>query len=252
MCTVDKVDEEAAARLLALQSVDVRANAANDALPDSRAQSNALTSNEATDGVPPTSTQTTPVREFRLAGLKRGRDDSFTIIYASGPDRIGVPYAKGDSADTLFMRRNAAARRLFNMNRDQVFCSWRSSVVSLISQGYPWILFRDSPAQKRYRYNNTIQLVITRYTCSQWRAAAALGGDSDATGSRRPTGTLCRSCSNKNWRAACANPIFIKHVMPLPGCPYEACEECLQAFAPTPVQCDTTLWTRRLPQIIVR
>lgn len=235
-------DEEAAASgLLTLKNID---GSTQSDVPDSRAQSVApITPRKDTDSeveedvTPPTSTHTTPVREFKLAGLKRERKDFYTIFYDSGPDRIGVPYAKGDSANTLFLRRDAAARQLFDMHRGQAFCSWRSSMISLVVHGPPWILFRESVQQKRY-HHKAIQLIITRYTCIQWR----------------DTTSLCRNCKNRNWRTACLQPTFIMHVLPLPAYrhQFKVCEDSLSDLEATTSDADATSWTQRMPQINVR
>lgn len=241
MFSFDQLDREAASGLLTLTQVDAQADEGANVPSDLCDKAN-LTALKNTDKVeedvtPPTSTQTTPVREFKLAGMKRERDDMYTIFYESGTDRIGVPYVKGDSADTLFMRRNAAARQLFNMHRGLAYCSWRSSIISLVVKGEPWTLFRESVQQKRYRYK-TIQLVITRYTCIQWR----------------DTTNLCRNCNNRNWRTACLTPTFIMHVLPLPVYRHQLqlCDESLDDLEPSLCDCDTTSWVQRMPQMNVR
>ena len=91
--------------------------------------------------------------------------------------------------------------------------------------------------QRRYNHK-AIQLVITRYTCTQWRETA------------QP----CRNCSNRNWRTACLKPTFLMHVMPLPVYRHQPglCEECLADFNPACVEHNTTAWTQRMPQINVR
>ena len=233
--------DEAASGLLTLRQAD--ANTKQACVPCSDTQSKVTfmpktdNNDEDQDITPPTSTQTTPVREFKLAGMKRERNDTYTLFYKSGTDQIDVPYVKGDSASTLFMRRNAAARQLFNMNRGQAYCSWRSSMISLIVQGEPWVLFRESVQQKRY-HHKTIQLIITRFTCIQWR----------------DTTSLCRNCNNRNWRTACLTPTFIMHILPLPVYRHQPnlCEESLSAFEPMSSDCDATSWTQRMPQMNVR
>ena len=256
----DALDHEAASGLLTLQEIDAN----NTSAPlVSRTASNVSTASETDhakegdvphDGedVPtpdttppnsqPSSQQTTPVREFKLAGMKREREDLYTIFYASGADKIGVPFTKGiDSAATLFMRRDAAVRHLFSINRDvnrgNAYCSWRSTMISLVVQDSKWTQFRESMQQRRYNHK-AIQLVITRYTCTQWRETA------------QP----CRNCSNRNWRTACLKPTFLMHVMPLPVYRHqtELCEECLADFHPACLEQNTTAWTQRMPQINVR
>ena len=51
-------------------------------------------------------------------------------------------------------------------NRGDAYCSWRSTMISLLVQDTRWTKFRQSNQQERYNYK-AIQLVVTRYTCTQ-------------------------------------------------------------------------------------
>ena len=152
--TVDALDAEAASGLLTLQQVS---HAPETATMQKHAVSNRSsrrpssedsveTAVDATDvackyrssldeeqASPPGSANATPVREFKLAGAKRVRDDLVTLCYTSGTDQmIQVPYFKGETLAALFTRRDEAARRLFDANRGEVYCSWRSTMINLV------------------------------------------------------------------------------------------------------------------------
>ena len=99
-----------------------------------------------------------------MAGAKRVREDLVTLSYRSDDTEIHVPFFKGDTLSTLCHRRDEAARRLFDANRGKVYCSWRSTMMSLIVHDSRWIQFRESLQQKRY-HHKSIQLVITG-TCA--------------------------------------------------------------------------------------
>jgi hypothetical protein len=241
----DALDEEAASGLLTLSELNGASQDTVKTPPLSRTASDA--GNPTGDTTSPTldpvsSADTTPVREFKLAGMKRERDDTYTIIYSSGEDIIGVPYTKGDGVATLFERRDEAARRLFDANRDtnrgDAYCSWRSTMISLIIKDTRWTKFKASFAQERYNYK-AIQLVITRYTCTQWRDIS----------------NLCRNCENRNWRTACIKPKFVMHVLPLPVYRSETklCEQCLSELEAVDISVENKSdWVTRMPQMNVR
>lgn len=244
------VEAEAASGLLTLkQLVDARADPIYDSKASSRQTSRRPSSEDSAGDkkaeeetypeniTPPSSVTTTPVRQFKLAGAKRVRDDLVTLSYTSDGSEIQVPYFKGETLSTLFLRRDEAARRLFDANRCEIYCSWRSTMVSLIVHDSRWIQFRESLQQKRY-HHKAVQLVITRYTCTQWRDV------------KEP----CRNCCNRNWRTGCQRPTFIMHVLPLPVYRnrIDLCEEALAELEPLDVLTDKTAWTTRMPQMHFR
>lgn len=252
---VDSLDAEAASGLLTLKQIaDARCDTSGDSLvPLSRQTSRRSSSEESsvssTDKkaeedtcldsniTPPASATTTPVRQFKLAGAKRVRDDLVTLSYTSEGNEIQVPFFKGETLSTLFLRRDEAARRLFDANRNEIYCSWRSTMISLIVHDSRWVQFRESLQQKRY-HHKAIQLVITRYTCTQWRNV------------KDP----CRNCCNRNWRTGCMRPTFIMHVLPLPVYRnrVDLCEEALADLEPLDSTTDETAWTSRMPQMHFR
>jgi len=169
--------------------------------------------------------------------MKRERGDTYTIFYCSGNEQIGVPYTKGDGADKLLERQKETARRLFEASRGDAYCSWRSTMISLAVQDARWTKFRSSQQQERYHFK-AIQLVITRYTCTQWRG----------------TNDPCRNCENRKWRTACLQPKFLMHIMPLPDYRQETelCEQCLLELEPADIATDKSDWAQRMPQLNVR
>lgn len=113
----DALDEEAASGLVSLRDLD-KGKSSSDIIKTPAVSRTASDTSEREDDVTPpssqqSSTNTTPVSEFKLAGMKRERDNTYTIFYISGSEQVGVPYAKGDGGDKLIKRRDEAARRLF-------------------------------------------------------------------------------------------------------------------------------------------
>lgn len=236
----DALDEEAASGLIELSALDEEKEA-TEIIKTPVVSRTASNTSEPEDVTPPSSqpssTNTTPVRQFQLAGMKRERDNTYTLLYCSGTEQISVPYKKGDGGDKLIERQDEAARRLFYAKRGDAYCSWRSTMISLILQDARWTKFRHSSQQERYHFK-AIQLVITRYTCTQWRNV------------KNP----CRMCENRNWRSACIRPTFLMHVMPLPVYRQERelCEQCLCELEPVDIETDKNDWVQRMPQINVR
>eukprot|EP00966_Prymnesium_polylepis_P241636 5587914-Prymnesium_polylepis.3 len=108
-------------------------------------------------------------------------------------------------------------------------------MLSILISDKRWRLIRDSPQQKRYVYD-AIQLVVTRYTCIQWRSDVP-----------------CRNCSNPHWRAACQNIKHIYHVLPplnARNC-CQMCESFLNDLHPLASKVkDATQHQTRLPQML--
>lgn len=211
-----------------------RRTISNDSKSTSGVQEDDGPTNEVT---PQGSTYVTPVRKFKYAGLKRERDDTYTLFYKSGGDQISVPFSKGDSVTTLFTRRDEEARRLVDPARGTVFCSWKAAVMSLVVHDPRWVPFRASTQQKRYHYKS-IQLIVNRYTCTQWRSKD----------------DPCRSCIHRKWRMKCSKPTVMMYVMPLPSNKHDsnACDQSLTEFDPKILQDDESPWKQRLPQIHIR
>lgn len=183
-------------------------------------------------------TSSPPEKTFTLAGIKRHRSDPdlMTFFYDSEEGPISVPFMRGESPNCLFARRNEAARNLYAANRGDVYCTWRKSVVNMPIKDACWEVFRESSAQTRFKFKN-IQLIMTRFTCTQWR-----------------DGDNCRNCSNRKWRTACLCPKFLYHVMPLPvfrDC-HHLCEQCLTELDVTATMIDGTKWAHRIPQLHMR
>ena len=235
----DALDQEAASCLLTLGELEQDGKDTIETQVLSRTPSDLSNSAGSIPQLKPTvvCANTSPIREFKLAGMKRERGDTYTIFYCSGYKQIGVPYTKGDGADKLIERQNEAARRLFEASRGDAYCSWRSTMISLAVQDARWTKFRSSRQQQRY-YFKSIQLVITRYTCTQWRG----------------TNDPCRNCENRKWRTACLKPSVLMHIMPLPDYRQETelCEQCLLELEPADIAAHKSDWTQRMPQLNAR
>ena len=170
-------------------------------------------------------------------GPKREKEGVLRITYVSDDqDRIAVPMLVKDTKMSFLARRDQLLKQMFDDNRSEVYCSWRDSLLSMLVKDTRLILYRDSLQQKRYVFE-TIQLVVSRFTCVQWRE-----------------GDLCRNCSNRNWRTGCQRPTYLLHLMPLP--PYRnnlaACDASLAKLSPCVLEKDSSDWKKRMPQASVR
>ena len=181
--------------------------------------------------------QSTPMKKFRICAYKVEKEDMVRLCYMSEQREVlEVPLWKGDTGTTFENRRDQLLKQMFDDNRGNVFCSWRDTLVSILVKDARWTLYKESLQQKRYLYK-TIQLVVTRFTCTQWRE-----------------GKFCRNCSNKNWRTGCQQPSHLLHVLPLPVHRNNtaSCEAVLMEFSPRALSEDATDWKKRVPQTNVR
>ena len=178
----------------------------------------------------------TPVKHFRLCGVKRENEALLRVSYKSDNETIEVPMHVQDTKTTFLARRDRLLKQMFDENRSEVYCSWRDALLSMLVKDARWTLYRESLQQKRYLFK-TIQLVVGRFTCTQWR-----------------DGDLCRNCSNRNWRAGCQKPTYLLHLMPLPAYRNNvaACEAALAELSPCVVEKDSSDWKKRMPQASVR
>lgn len=182
-------------------------------------------------------TYTTPTRRFTMVERKRERDDLVTIVYTTGDQTMAIPFARGEKPEVFFARRNKAARLLFDESRHDVYCSWRLAVVNMSVKDPRWIMYKDTLHQKRYKCG-AIQLVITRFTCCQWKE-----------------GNLCRNCQNRGWRTACLSPHHMYFVLPnvsLSAVDFQLCDGTLSDFEAIAVERDIRPWTSRMPQLNTR
>ena len=184
----------------------------------------------------------TKTLHIHLKEVKRPRDDLLHLFYdADDGTRIVVPFEKGDTEFTLKKRRVQA---LLNLEQRKcstsvvVFCFWTQSTFRINFDRNAWNVFRATPQQERYVFNNILQLVIIRVSCTC--------NDSCVK--------KCRNCCNPQWRSSCMTPILLHYVMPMPDYRYRL-DECHKQFAEfKPIECTTctTLWVRKLPQLVVR
>ena len=179
-------------------------------------------------------THDTPMRCFKLAQVKRTREDLVTLVYSTGRESMEIPFARGEDASVFFQRRAKAARLLFDATRKDVYCTWRKELVSIMIQSPAWVLFKESLQQKRYACGS-IQLVITRFTCCQWKEVA----------------DPCRNCCNRSWRVGCQKPTYLYHLLPMQRNAAQM-EADLSMFEPLSVQRDASAWMKRVPTIACR
>lgn len=182
-------------------------------------------------------TFSTPVKQFKLCGVKRDSDSVLRICYKSDhEEHIEVPMHFQDTKLSFMARRDHMLKQLFDGNRSEVYCSWRGTLVLMLVKDVRWTLYKESLQQKRYLFE-TIQLVVSRFTCTQWR-----------------DGDRCRNCSNRNWRTGCQTPTYLIHLMPLPAYRNNptVCDASLAKLSPCELEKDVSDWKKRMPQASVR
>ena len=185
------------------------------------------------------STDASPTKVLRFAGVKRTANDALDVLYDTPEGgRLHVPLLDGDDDDDFRVRRTQTARRLYDPARIDAYCTWSKQVVN-ISKGDPrWVMFHETNLQKRFNFQNVLQLVTVRYTCTMWAK----------------DGSLCRSCATPKFRTSCTNSRFVHFVMPMltaKGCD-QACTAALKMFDPVLIDKPTDLWTERVPSHTVR
>ena len=175
---------------------------------------------------------------IKCKGTKRPRENLVLVLYDAGDTELAIPFIRGEDPQLFFERRDKITRETLEAGiRNDVYCTWRKEMLSVLINDKRWQLIRDSPQQKRYVYD-AIQLVVTRYTCMQWRSDVP-----------------CRNCSNPHWRAACQKIKHIYHVLPTintRNC-CQMCDNSLNDMCPLPAKVkDTTQHQTRLPQVSIR
>ena len=175
---------------------------------------------------------------IKCKGTKRPRENLVLVLYDAGETELAIPFIRGEDPQLFFQRREKITRETLEADiRNDVYCTWRKEMLSVVINDKRWQLIRDSPQQKRYVYG-AIQLVVTRYTCIQWRSEVP-----------------CRNCSNPHWRAACQKIKHIYHILPTLNtrnlC--QLCDKSLDDMCPLPAKVkDTTHHQARLPQVSIR
>ena len=175
---------------------------------------------------------------IKCKGTKRPRENLVLVLYDAGETELAVPFIRGEDPQLFFERRNKITKETLEADmRNDVYCTWRKEMMSILINDKRWKLVRDSPQQNRY-VHDAIQLVVTRYTCTQWHASVP-----------------CRNCSNQHWRAACMNIKHIYHVLPMLNtrnyC--QMCDASLDEMEPLPPKTkDASQHQARMPQISIR
>ena len=176
---------------------------------------------------------------IKCKGTKRPREDLVLVLYDAGDTELAIPFIRGDP-QLFFERRDKITREALEADiRQDVYCTWRKQMLSVVINDKRWQLVRNSPQQKRY-VHDAIQLVITRYmyTCIQWRSDVP-----------------CRNCSNPHWRAACEKINYIYHILPTlstRSC-CQICDKSLNDMCPFPAKVnDAKHHQARIPQVSIR
>ena len=180
----------------------------------------------------------TPEKTLRIAGLKRTSKNQHDITYHTSDGKTcQIPFYVDEDDDEFVQRRTKAARALYDPTRADVYCTWNGKLVNVPVDDARYSKFHDSTQQKRYVLNNVLQLVYCRYTCIQWSADS-----------------LCRSCSNRGFRAGCQMPRFLYHMMPLPAYKLypNMCDNALADMEPVEIVKDTLPWSEHTPQNYIR
>ena len=139
--------------------------------------------------------------------------------------------------------------------RTDALCFWNSALVNIPVRDTRWQRFRESIQQQRFHFK-ALQLVVTRYTCTQWRSSKMLKFDDSGVGDdNRDNGFSCRNCVNRHYRAGCMCPIHLYHILPMPTYRgnVEILEACLKEIGSTSAlsTCNKK-WLARIPQVQYR
>lgn len=192
----------------------------------------------------PSTEELSPTRTFRLAGIVKRRstlDSKHVAVarYKCDSDVVEIPLAEDNTLRSLQQQKQTVSRILSDADAGEAYCTWRQQVVRLRLTDHRWVVCRKTHHQKRLAYAK-VQLVVTRYTCTQWADPLQVAP--------------CRHCTNRHWRAVCMSPQFLIHIMPLPSHRRDVsgCEEALVDMDGVNVIRDPTMWTTRMPGISAR
>ena len=98
---------------------------------------------------------------IKCKGTKRPRENLVLVLYDAGETELAVPLIRGEDPQLFFERRNKIAKETLEADmRNDVYCTWRREMMSILINDKRWKLVRDSPQQKRYAHD-AIQLVLT-------------------------------------------------------------------------------------------
>ena len=64
----------------------------------------------------------TPVKQFKLCGVKREHEGLLRVFYESDHERIEVPMHVQDTKTSFLARRDQLLKQMFDDNRSEVYC----------------------------------------------------------------------------------------------------------------------------------
>lgn len=181
---------------------------------------------------------TTPPRTLKLTRVKRSSEHILDITYETPEGKsCEIPFAAHEEDFAFVKRRVRACHALYDPARADVYCTWSGKVVNIPILDSRFSHFHETIQQKRYSFQQVLQLVVSRHTCLQW-------------GSLEP----CRSCHNRGFRAGCQKPTFLYFLMPMPGFRNhkDVCDAVLGTLEPLSIPDDVSVWSDRIPQNYVR
>ena len=98
---------------------------------------------------------------IKCKGTKRPRENLVLVLYDAGETELAIPFIRGEDPQLFFERRDKITRETLEAEiRNDVYCTWRKEMLSVLINDKRWQLIRDSPQQKRHVYD-AIQLVVT-------------------------------------------------------------------------------------------
>lgn len=188
--------------------------------------------------VPLESKNTTPEKPYRLSGVKRNGVNEFIVTYTSDDmNSFSFPVHRGDTCSLFAERRSKAAKVIPAPKLTYVYVSWLDSVNSINIEWRDWTLFHKTVHQERFQ-NGVLQLIVQRNTCQ--------------TSSHT---SVCRSCSNPNWRTGCERIKLRYFIMPMlthKAFSMEAVHIALTSLNAVASPISTKYWKDKLPQLAVR
>ena len=86
---------------------------------------------------------------FNCTGTKRPRKDIVLVLYENEKHAVSVPFIRGEDPSLFFQRRSLITKATVEANiRNVVYCTWRKTLLSILTNDSRWHMIRDSPQQK--------------------------------------------------------------------------------------------------------
>ena len=79
-------------------------------------------------------------------GTKRPRENLVLVLYDAGETELAIPFIRGEDPQLFFQRRDKITRETLEADiRNDVYCTWRKEMLSVLINDKRWQLIRDSP-----------------------------------------------------------------------------------------------------------